>query len=201
MKRREKIIIAIVVFVLTAIYMVQTDRPPIQQSASGGYTRLLPEDFSFPKIRKIELYRGSNKEQALVLEKEKKIWKVATLEGRVAESGRIAELFFELNAMQGELRGSEPGIFPVFLLSDKRAVHIVFYGKGGAVYLHLLVGKMEPVFGKRFVRFAGSNNIYLSNVKLSFSVGPFGSNNQRDPDHFQWLGQVSEPQESVPGVV
>lgn len=188
MKSKGTIITIGIIVILTAIYVVQ-QRFAIIKSTTGSYSRLLPEGFTPIEVYKIELYRGKAREKGVILKKVGGIWRVVNFEERVADNQRVTDFIVRLENMEGELRASGTDLFPEFLIDDEAAVHIVLYDEQGAEYLHMLVGKREPVFGKRFVRFKSGNNVYLTDKKLSFSVGSFGDNNEKDPDHMQWLGQ------------
>ena len=188
MKHKGTLLTLLFIALLTAAYLLQ-QRSTIQKSASGSLIRLLPEAFDPSEVRRIELFRGESRDRGVALKKDDGIWNVTNFPGRRADQSKIEDLFNDLKIMEGDLRGDRPELYPVFLTSDEKAIHIVLYDKQGDEYSHLLVGKREPIFGGRFVRLKDDSRVYLSDKKLISYISGFGDNNERDPDHMRWLGR------------
>lgn len=186
MKSKGIIITIAIVTLLTIIYIIQ-QRSTVQKSATAGYVKLLPNGFSTNTVWRIELYKGEERDSGVKLKREDTGWKVVTLSWRKADNRRVEKLFSDLQLMRGDLRGYDPELFSDFLISDKEAIHIVFYDKTEKEYLHLLAGKREPIFGHRFIRFKNDAAVYLIDKKLQSSIGAFGDNNGKRPDHMSWL--------------
>ncbi len=186
MKKSTVITIIVVIFALIVVRGVQEIVKNRQKARPGGdFVSILPEDTRAADIQKLEIYRGEEKKDAIVLERSKDGWAVPSRFGAKGNEGNISNLLNDIKKLSGELRTKKASLHEDFGITAKKAVHISLYDRKGKLYQDLLLGKRGERGTEGFVRLASSNKVYLADKNLLSNLGIYGETD--NPDAKKWL--------------
>jgi hypothetical protein len=186
MKKSTVIIVIAVIAALIVIWGIQNVIKNRQKLTPGGdFVKILPLDMRAADVHKVEIYAGDARKDAVVLARGKEGWTIPSRFNSKADEKSINDLLDEIKKLTGELRTRKKSLHPDFDITDEKAVHIALYKEEGKPYRELLLGKKGERWGEGFVRFAGSNKVYLADKNLRSTLGMYAEDAK--PEAKKWL--------------
>ncbi len=171
--KKKVIISVIVIFVLTATYILGVIFSP-ENVEKRKTQRLLYPGFKKSAVTKIVI---SNPSGSITLKKDStnKWWVVLNNSLYPADSGKISDLLDEFTKLkEGKLISKNPKNWDNFDVVEKRARHFTFYDIKGKKIVDLLIGKGGIGGSGYYIRKSTGNNVYLISEVLSYYMNPAG---------------------------
>lgn len=199
------IILAIVLFLFVLVFVKksaqdrETKKEDTRNELAAGYELIkeIPDIF----LSKIVIYKGSDKENKLILSKGKDdTWVVENKFGVKARKETIDGLLGELKDLKGEIRGDSKELFPDFQIEDDKAAHLVLEGSEGKVLKHLVISFLFPEWNKNFVRDAESPKVVLVDRNLLVKLNIFGKDDTLRPSAFADLKLPAFDPQGISGI-
>ncbi|MCF6149219.1 MAG: DUF4340 domain-containing protein [Candidatus Kuenenia sp.] len=180
--KNKQIIIALSVFcVLLIIYFVAIKRPE-KSSVVAGYQPLC-KDFSSVNIKKIELYRGSEKQEGVILSRDNDNWIVESSFHVPGDAEKIQKLFSAISSAEGKIRATGKDFFDDFKLTEEKALNIILSGE--TLPLHILIGKRGADYQGTFARTADKEDILYIDKDIHNEIGLWGDQSLKTEDWIQ----------------
>lgn len=158
-----------------------------------GVESIMPKDFLFSDVNKIEIYAASKPEQKVVLakDKEKNKWFLETAFHSPAKRKTVEEFLENLKQLQGEIRSSSSEVLTDFSLGEKQSLVLKVYRfeKDKEQISTLFVGKKDG-HNACFVRKESSNNVYRIGKDLRSEVGMWSDEPDKTPENNHWLDKT-----------
>lgn len=202
MKNRTVIILIAVIVALGLVAVIQKRRRQRQIAApTEQFVRIMPADMRAADIHKIEVYRGEEKKDAVVLERKDAGWIVASKFNSKGNDTTITQLLDDIKTLTGEVRTRKASLHEDFDITPAKAVHISLYDKNGKLYRDVLLGKRGDGYNEGFVRLARGDEVYLAGKNLLSNLGIFSETDE--PDAKKWLDLkiIEEDKEKLAKVV
>lgn len=169
--KNKQIFIALTVFfVLIGIYLIAL-RKPEKPSVVIGYQSIM-KDFSPKKVTKIELYKGTDKKNGIILQKGPSGWEAENSFQAPADHDKIQKLLEAFGDIEGKTRATGKEFFENFHLSEDNALHLTFTVEGALP--PLLIGKRGEDKTGTFVRLSDKDDILLVDKDLYSDLGIWG---------------------------
>jgi len=188
----RKSTIIIVVAVIVALVIVrgiqEFNKSRRKPPPGGGFVKIVPEEMRAADINKIEIYRGSARNEAIVLARGQDGWGVPSRFNSKANEKNIGDLLDGVKKLSGELRTKKKELHADFGITSEKAVHISLYKKEEKPYRTVLLGKRGERWGEGFVRLADSDEVYLADMadrNLLTTLGIYDDDDK--PDAKKWL--------------
>lgn len=137
------------------------------------------------KVERILIGKGPST-PPIELFKEKDLWRVKSLWGVRADAGKVKNLLEKLQSAKGELRGTQKKLFSDFGIRDEEALSIIITDAGNKALLDLRVGIQQAGMQGCFLRKAGSEEVYLSEVNVPGLLGIYASLKEGLPLNDYW---------------
>lgn len=177
--KNKQILIAVLVFLgLIAIYFA-TRHGAEKSSVTVGY-QPISNDFSPTNVTKIELYKGEDKKNAVVLTKGDHGWEVESSFQVSGDNDKIQNLLNVLVDTEGKVRATGKEFFGDFYLTDTKALHVIFTGKD--TLPHMLIGKSGEDNMSSFIRLANKDTILLIDKDIRTEIGIGNDANLKSED-------------------
>lgn len=202
MKKSTVIIVIAVIVVLGFVSIIQKQRRQRQIAApKEQFVRIMPKGMRAADIQKVEVYRGEEKKDAIVLERKGDGWVVASKFNSKGNEQSITDFLNDIKTLTGEVRTRKASLHADFDITPAKALHVSLYGKDGKLYQDLLLGKKGDRYNEGFVRLARGNEVYLASKNLLSSLGIYNEGDQ--PDDKKWLDLkiIDEDKEKLAKVV
>ncbi|MEP9409818.1 MAG: DUF4340 domain-containing protein [Candidatus Brocadia sp.] len=180
MKNKQIFVALAVFFILVVIYFFAL-RKPEKSTAVVGY-QPVSNDFSPKNVRKIELYKGNDKKDSVILQKDLDDWKVESSFMVPADHDKVQKLIGAFENIEGKIRAAGKEFFDNFHLSDDNALHLVFTAENST--LHVLIGKRGEDYASTFIRLSDKDDILLVDKDLYSEMGMWGGN---VPESDNWI--------------
>ncbi|MCF6159453.1 MAG: DUF4340 domain-containing protein [wastewater metagenome] len=181
MKNKQILIALIVFFVLFVIYFTAL-RKPEKSTVVVGY-QPVSKEFSAKNVRKIELYKGNDKKDGVILQKGTNDWVVENSFQAPAHYDKVQRLLDALGDIEGKIRATGKEFFRDFHLSEEKALHIIFTGEGALP--HILIGKRGEDNMSTFVRLADKDDILIVDKDLYREMEMWGDTVPKVDDWIQ----------------
>ena len=120
------------------------------------------------------------------LAKENGEWIVKTRYGVHANEKTITPVLEKLDQLKGELRSDKKGLFSDYGIGDDEGVHVELR-QGEAKNIHVVVGTHKVGYQNNFVRFGGTNAVYVVNENLLGTLGVIGEGEDQKLDTTKWV--------------
>ncbi|MFN3532801.1 MAG: DUF4340 domain-containing protein [Candidatus Brocadia sp.] len=169
MKNKQIFIALAVFFVLIVIYFVAL-RKPEKSTVVVGY-QPVNKNFSQENVMKIELYKGNEKKDAVILQKGQNGWEVESCFRAPANQDKVHRLLNTLSNIEGKIRATGKKFFEDFHLSEDKALHLI---TDDNAQLHLLIGKRGEDNMSTFIRLADKDDILLVDKDLYHEMEIWG---------------------------
>jgi hypothetical protein len=202
MKKSTVIIVIAVIVALGFVSVIQRQRREKQVAApKEQFVRIMPKSMRAADIHKIEVYRGEEKKDAVVLERKGDGWVVASKFASKGNEKSIGDFLDDIKTLTGEVRTRKASLHGDFDITPAKAVHVSLYDKDGKLYQDLLLGKKGDRYSEGFVRLARGNEVYLASKNLLSSLGIYSEGDE--PDAKKWLDLkiIDEDKEKLAKVV
>ncbi|WKZ20040.1 MAG: DUF4340 domain-containing protein [Candidatus Jettenia sp. CY-1] len=177
--KNKQILIAILVFLgLIAIYFT-TRQGSERSSVIVGY-QPVSKEFSTINVKKIELYKGSDSKHAVTLNRVTNGWEVESSFKVPGNNDKIQSILNTIVGIEGKQRATGKDFFEDFHLTDDKALHLVFTGKGSLP--HVLIGKRGDDGRSTFIRLADKDAILIVDKDIYNEMGIWGDGNPKSED-------------------
>lgn len=194
MSKKQFIALAVMAGLLLIVILVQklsARRPDLEREM--GLVALAPEGFLASDAARIEVYRGSTKDEKVALSREKEGWLVRSRFDAPAKKDKVDEFLKKLKGLEGEYRSDEAEVVADYGLTDEAALHIAVYKTDQKEdekdpWYHILVGKKEK-HGSSFVRASGKDTVYTVDVDLASELGLWGDE-EKAPESSEWVDKT-----------
>jgi hypothetical protein len=186
-KKQLAVLCAVAGLLLVALLVQKILSPEPSLREELRLEALAPEDFRTLDASRLEIYRGSRKDEKVVLAREGGAWFVASRYHAPASETKVGEFLKKIKNLQGELRSDEEAVLEDFRLTDERALHLAVYREGSEeTWSHLLVGRQET-FGRSFLRRAGESRVFAGNANLATEAGIRDEEADKSPESSPWV--------------
>ncbi|NUM33058.1 MAG: DUF4340 domain-containing protein [Candidatus Brocadiae bacterium] len=192
----KKIISLLAVFlVLAAAAFFKAKTKPVSYNLEQemGVESLLPKDFLYSDVNRIEIYAASKPEQKVIINKNKDLnqWSLETHFQAPAKRKTVEEFLENLKALQGEMRSSSKEVLEDFSLGEKQALFLKVYRfeKDKEQISTLLVGKKDG-HNACFIRKLDSDVVYRIGKDLRSQVGMWSDEPDKSPENNHWLDKT-----------
>ncbi|MBM4053534.1 MAG: DUF4340 domain-containing protein [Planctomycetes bacterium] len=180
--KNKQIIIALSVFcVLLIVYFVVIKRPE-KSSVVAGYQSLCG-NFSAAGIKRVELYRGADKQQGITLSKDNDNWIVESSFHVPGDAEKIQKIFSAVSTAEGKVRATGKEFFSNFDLTEEKALNIILSGDSSS--FHILIGKRGAESQETFARMADSENVLSIDQDIRGEIGVWGDQPLKQEDWIQ----------------
>lgn len=182
--KNKQIYIALSVFgVLLIIYFVAIKRPE-KSSVVAGYQTLCKE-LSAAQIKKIELYRGSEKQDGVILKRDKDNWIVESNYHAPGDDEKIKKILSAFSSAEGKVRATGKDFFSDFDLTEEKALNIVLSDDTSTT--HILIGKRGADYQGTFARLADKDDILYIDGDIRNEIGVWGDQPLKSED---WINHT-----------
>ena len=170
MKPRQLIILSLILILLAVLVIVKQQQKPARlafEEESSLQLRLNMADVGGVTIQKAG--------DQVVLKKSEAGWRIPALWNAKADPDKIKRLITALTELRGELRSSDPALFPDYEIQDDEGIMLSFSSIQGAPLLEVILGsKLPSDDGGAFIRQKGSPAVYFTSADLLTPSGLFG---------------------------
>lgn len=148
---------------------------------------LVPEGLDFSTINRLEIFAGAKNGERVVLTRDGEGWRINSLHGAKAVSGRPQQVLDAVEGLQGEFRATvTEDALAEYDLNDERAFHVIgFTGERDEAF-HVLTGK-SPKYGDMFMRASGSDSVYIVNKNIRRDAFLYSLDYDDPPKSDPWL--------------
>ena len=163
MKRSTSILIAVLVVLILAAYLVM--QKPGEQSASSGSSGLLAQIDSLA-VDKIEVRAP---DRTVVLEKKGTEWFVESPMHYRADQGNVASAIHQLKTLEGKgIVSNNPGKYSLFQVDSTGTLVKVY--EHGAEKLSMIMGKATSTYTDTYVRVGNSTDVTVAGGVFGYVV-------------------------------
>lgn len=192
MSAKQLITLAVIAGALAVFLIIQQlgkVTPDIEDELS--LVALAPQGFLASDVSRIEIYRGSKKDDKVTLaKKEDDTWIIESKYGAPGKKTKIEDFLKKMKGLEGELRSESPDVLEDFNITGEKALHIAVFKKDQeAPWYHLLLGKKET-YNRSFVRRAEDDIVYTVDVNLLSELGIWGDDVDKTPEAKEWLDKT-----------
>ena len=172
MKLKKLIPFVVILAILLALVAVQKKKEaPVSIIDETKLASLLPDNLDATSINKLELYKGENPDDKLVLARKDKdsSWLLTERFNALVDETKITDYLDNLAKLKGEYRSTATTDSQLsdYELADKEAFHIKgFKGSGNDPLFHILSGKSTG-YKSIFMRKDGGKDIYVGDINLA----------------------------------
>ena len=160
MSRNQLIALAAVALVLAIAFVAQRagrHAPDLEREL--GLRALAPEEFLASDVSRVEVFRGSKRDEKVVIVRGEDGWAVESAHNAPGKKDEIDGFLKKLKDLEGEYRSDDPSVLGDYALTGEKALHVAAYRKGDEeAWYHILVGAKEA-YGRSFVRREGEDDV------------------------------------------
>jgi len=189
MKEKNLIILCIVFAILIGLVFIKKNTKPKVPTAEE-VSDIISASVKSADINDISITLGKSSSaqenpKPVVLAKEGDHWVVKSQFGVYAKDKVIDSALDKLDGLEGELRSDKASVLSDYGIDDDQAVRVTLQ-REGADAIEVLIGTEKAGYQNNFVRFAGSNAVYVTSENLLTVFGVRDKDEAKELDENKW---------------
>ncbi len=189
---RQIVVVLCLLLAAVGLHLATRERPeaPVD-SPEALVQKMLPKAVALPDVREIRVFKGKEPDGGLLFRRSGEIWVAPRKWDAACLKAKIEALVEEVNKMEGQVRAEEKELLPQFMLGDREAVHLAFFGQNSAEIEHVLLGKKGGDYRSAFARRSVDTKAWhVGNNPLS-ALGVYTDAVEATLDHASFLDKIA----------